>query len=265
MAANTLSEIYSSVYNSLGKPEDDLLDRLELATIIFRRISYRMESVRQSPQRESIAKTSEFTLSASENEKNLTTLDSNFVIPLWCEAKGWNYLGNPAWIYVPTVNLSILAEQRTLGRPACSFYGANPTEVKVQFSFYGNETWAPFSTLRVWYTPIVGLPDNELEGLELPDNLVSMVQYDAMVSALPLMIVNASKQFDKRPELKDQVRAWEGLYQHLNIERAEFERYFELWRRKSRGGSRPTMRSDVLTQVLGNNGGRFPWLVNNGN
>lgn len=249
----------------LGKPEDDLLDRLELANILLRRLSYRMEAVRQSPQRESIAKTATFTLTSTSNEENLTTLDANFVIPLWCEAQSYNFQGNPVWIFIPTVNLSMLQEMRSMGRAACSFYGANPTEVKVQFSFYGNETFAPFSTMRVWYTPVIDFPSSELATLELPDNLVSMIQYDAMVSAIPLMIVNASKQFAKRPELKEQVGAWQNLYQHLQGERAEFERYFELWRRKSRGGNRPTMRSDVLDQVVGNRNARFPWFVNNGN
>ena len=261
---STLSELYANIYVACGSPEDDLLDRKQLANIVLRRLSYRMESVRQSPQRESIAKTANFTLASDEDEKDLTALDTNLVIPLWCEAKSWNYLNNPVWVFVPTVNLSVLQEQRQLGRPSVSFYGANPTEVKAKFSFYGNEVWAPFSTLRVWYTPAITFPDTEDTIIELPENLVSMIYYDAMVSALPMMITNAAKQLDKRPELKEMIQAWQFLLGELKVERMEFERYFELWRRKSRGGNRPTMRSDVLTQVLGNQNSRFPWFVNNG-
>lgn len=262
---NTVSELYSSIYNTIGMPEDDLLQRIELAQIVFRRIAYRLESVRQSPQRESIAKTVDFTLAATEDEKDLTVLDSAVVIPLWCEAKLPNYQGNAVWTFVPTVNLSVLPEQRTLGNIACAFYGDNPLQVKVKFSFFGNEVWAPFQTMRVWYAPPVTLPTTASETIELPDNLVNMVYYDSVVSALPLMITNASKQFAKRPELKDMVVAWKFLLDNMQVERAEFERYFELWRRKSRGGQRPTMRRDILQSVIGNTGS-FPFTVNgNGN
>lgn len=259
---NTLAELYANIYVACGSPEDDLLDRKQLANILLRRLSYRLEAVRQSPQRESVAKTVTFTLASDSDEKNLTTLDTNLVIPLWCEAQTTSYVGNPVWTYIPTVNLSTLAEQRQLAVPSVAFYGGNPTEVKAKFSFYGNEVWAPFSSMRVWYTPVITLPDTEDTLIELPDNLVSMVYYDAMVSALPMMMTNAAKQMDKRPELAGMSQSWQFLLGELKEERAEFERYFELWRRKSRGGSRPTMRSDVLQQVIPR-GGRFPFFVNN--
>lgn len=261
---STLSKLYSAIYLGLGSPEDDILQRLELANIVFRRLSFRLETVRQSNQAEAIAKTADITLASGEDEVTLTDEVDDFVIPLWCEARGYNYLNNATYYFVPTVNISMLQEQRDLGRLACAFYGANPREVKVKFSYFGNEMpGTPFTEFRCWYSPTITFPSNEQQTIELPENLVSMVQYDAMVSALPLMIANASKQLSKRPELVPLLEAWKLLLASIEIERQEFSEFFNKWRRESRGSHRPQMRKDVLTTVLGNSGPGMPWFITN--
>lgn len=234
------------MYLSIGQPEDSFLSRIELANIITRRLQFRLEAVRQAEQGISIAKTAEFTLANDENEKNLTTLTADFVVPMWVERQTYNVLSEPVWQFVPTVNLSQLQQYRDLGRPSVAFYGANATEVKAQFSYYGQDIWGQYRIHRVWYLPTITLPGTEDTTIELPDNLVNMVQYDAIVSALPLMIVNASAQLAQRPDLERQIMAWEKLYAHMNVERAEFEEFFNKWRRESRGAHRPRRRGDVL-------------------
>ena len=83
---------------------------------------------------------------------------------------------------------------------------------------------------------------------------------DSAVSALPLMASNAAKYVTKQPELQPQIAAWTALYQSLSAEREEFEVLFNKWRQESRGSHRPTMRGDVLTNVLGSQGGTVPFF-----
>lgn len=260
---DTFSTLMSATYNSLGQPPDNILSRLELATILFRRLSFRLEAVRNSEQAEQIAKSSEFTLANGENTKDLTTLETDFVIPLWAEYKSWAYLGNPVWVFLPTVHISMLPQQRNLGRYACSFYGSNAREVIMETSLYGNEIFTPSATLRVWYSPDIPFPSDEGATIDLPNNLVNMVQYDALVSALPIMIANAAKLVSDQPIYAAQITAWEGLYKHYLMEREEFQHYFDKWRTESRGSHRPRKRQDVLTSMIGR-GTNFPWFIHNG-
>lgn len=260
---DSLSKLYSSIYNSLGQPDDSILSRIELATIVFRRLSFRLEGVRQAEQSISIAKSADITFANNENEYDLTENIADFVVPMWAEFKSYNIQNNPVWIFLPTVNLPMLAEQRNLGRYACSFYGDTARQVKIQLSMYGNETNSPFNRVRVWYLPTIPFPTNEQETIDLPDNLVNMVVYDALVSAIPIMITNATKQLGDVPSYKDQIGAWQGLYAHYERERAEFLEYYEKWRRESRGSHRPRMQTDVLTQVIGNRGAMYPFFSNN--
>ena len=104
---STLSDLYSSCYTSLGMPSTEILSRIELAQIVMRRLSFRLEQVRQSEQGTQMSVTPvEFTLAQNEDEVVLTDLVSDFVIPLWAEYKSWTYLTNPIWVYLPVVNLS---------------------------------------------------------------------------------------------------------------------------------------------------------------
>lgn len=262
----TFSELMSATYNSLTQPPDNILSRLELATILFRRLSFRLEAVRNSEQAEQISTTPiEFTLASGVDEAVLTTLASDFVIPLWAEYKLPSYSGNPVWKFLPTVHLSMLAQQRNLGRYACSFYGSNAREVIFKSSLYGNEVTlitATAATIHVYYSQDIPFPTSEDETISLPNNLVNMIGYDALVSALPIMIANAAKLLKDQPDLAPQMTAWQGLYAHYQGERAEFEHYFNKWKSESRGSHRPRSRPDVLAQRIG--GGPYRWSIING-
>jgi hypothetical protein len=240
------SKLYSSTYLALGSPEDSFLSRIELANIITRRLQFRLEAVRQAESGISIAKTTEFTLANDENEVDLTDLTADFVIPMWIEGQTYDILSKPVWEFIPTVNLAQLQQYRDLGKLAVAFYGDTSRQVKAQFSYYGQDVWGPYRIHRCWYLPTVPLPESEDDTIALPDNLVNMVQYDAIVSALPLMEVNAAAQLKERPDLERQIESWRTLYGHMNIERQEFQEFFEKWRRESRGAHRPRRRGDVL-------------------
>lgn len=265
---DTLSQGYSTVYSSLGMPTDEILSRYELSTIFLRRLTYRLEAVRQSEQGEQISTVPlEFTLDSNDNEVVLTDLVDDFVIPMWAEFKNWSILSNPTWTFLPTVNLSMLAEKRTRLQYACSFYGSNAREVKFQASLYGNEATIMnpnAATVRVWYSQDIPLPANENANIDLPNNLVNMVVFDTLVSAIPLMQVNMSKYVNDRPQLAPQVVALNGLLAQYKEEKAEFERFFENWRTESRGSHRPQMRGDVLGNVIGGTGSiGTPFWINN--
>jgi len=264
---DTLANLYSSVYAGLSMPTDEILSRYELSTIVMRRLTYRLEAVRQSEQGEQISTTPlEFTLDNNENEVVLTELTTDFVIPMWAEFKSWSYLQNPVWVFLPTVNLSMLQEKRARWQYACSFYGSNAREVKFQASLFGGESTImnPYAaTIRVYYSQDIPIPDYEGDTIALPNNLVQQVYFDSLVSAIPLMQANASKYVTDRPQLIPQIAAWDKLLIQYREEKAEFEKYFEQWRMESRGSHRPSMRGDVLGNVLGGGGGRSQFWLNN--
>lgn len=231
----------------MTQPEDNILSRFELATIFFRRMAIRMESVRQSEQSIAIVKSADFTLGNNEDSKDLTAFADDFVIPMWVERQIVDITGSqPVWQFVPTVALARLAACRAEAYPACAFSGENSLEVTVRFSYYGNETATPSRIHRVWYSPTVPLPGSESDTVSLPDNLVQMISLDCMVSALPLMIAKASLQMKKMPEYKDIIQGWEVLLASHTRERAEFEKWFNQWRKESRGSHRARRRRDVL-------------------
>lgn len=248
---DTYSQIFSAAYLSLGQPEDSFLSRLELANIVSRRWSYRMEGVRQSEQSVILAKSSTFTLAANENEENLTTLESDFSIPMWVEQQVTTYNSEPVWRFVPTVNLNILQQFRMNGTPAVAFYGANPLQVIAQFSYYGQDLWGNMRTHRVWYLPTLTAPTTEDTQIQLPDNLVNMLVYDTIDSAIPIIQMNMAKQLKDRPELSTQMDALKALYMQNKQERDEFAVYFEKWMNESRGSHRPRRRNEVLKNMQG--------------
>lgn len=264
---DTLSNLYSSVYNSLGMPPSEILSRLELSTIVLRRLTYRLEQVRQSEQGEQLSATPlEFTMASGDNEVTLTDLTSDFVIPLWAEYQTWDFLSNPVWNYLPTVNLSMLQEQRGRWIYACSFFGNNARDVRLQTSLYGNEATIvnPYAAnIRVFYSQTIPIPETEDSTISLPNNLVNMVAFDAMVAALPLMQANAAKYVNDRPQLIPQIAAWNGLQRQYEGEKQEFQVVFLKWCQESRGAHRPRMRGDVLGNVVGNTGGGTMFWINN--
>lgn len=246
MSCDTFAQIMSSAYLGLGQPDDSILSKLELTNIIQRQMSYRLEAVRQSEQGISIAKTSEFTLAADENEKNLTTLETDFVIPMWVEAQIYNYGSEPVWQFIPTVNLAQLQEKRAQIIPAVSFYGSSATEVIAQFSYYGQDVINQFRTHRVWYLPEIATVTSEDDSIALPNNLVNMLVYDTYVAAIPLMQFNMAKQLKERPELETQMGALKALQAQYAGERDQFQIWFDKWRKESRGAHRPRRRGEVL-------------------
>lgn len=262
---DTLSQLYANTYASLGQPPDQILSRFELGTIVYRNLSYRLEAVRQSEQAVQISPDPlEFTLNG--DEVNLTTLASDFVIPLWAEYQSWSFSGNPVWVYLPTVHLSMLAKQRDMGMWACSFFGSGARDVRFKSSLYGNEisVFTPTPTIHVYYSPDIPFPDNENQTIDLPNNLVNMVQYDALIDSLPLMMTNGAKLVTDDPSLAPQIASWKGLYAHYLERRREFEKYFDKWRTESRGSHRPTRRGDILSNVLGGGNSSFPFFISSG-
>ncbi len=258
-----LSELFSSVYLSVGQPSDDILSRVELSNILFRRLSMRLEGIRESEQSVAIVKSATFTMDNGENTKDLTAEIDDFVVPMWAEYRGWDYLQNPVWYFLPTVHLSMLAKERALGKYACSFYGENSRQVTIETSLYGNEVYAPFNEFQVFYLPTVPLPESESETIKLPDNLITMLLLDTLVSALPLMIGNAAKQTLKNPQLKDQMAVWTMMLGEYKQERAEFAVLYDKWLKESRGSHRPRRRGDILANRLGNGGGRNFFVTGN--
>lgn len=249
---NSYSTIFSSSYLGLGSPTDDLLSKLELANIVQRQWSYRMESVRQSEQGVIIAKSETFTLGSNEDEIDLTAQIPDFSIPMWVEQQSVTYLTNPIWNFVPTVNISMLQEQRGTFTPAVAFYGDSPTQVKAKFSFFGNELWtAQTRKFRVWYLPQLTGPTSEDSPIELPNNIVNMLGYDTMVAAIPLIQFNMSKQLKDRPELEKQMEAMKGLFVQYKIEQERFEVLFLKWAEESRGAHRARRRRNVLSTQSG--------------
>lgn len=261
---STLSQIFSAAYIGLGLTEpgqDWVLPRLQLANIAYRRLSIRLEGVRQSENAISIAKTVEFQLGGTSNEQNLTSLANDFVVPMWVERQELNILNNPIWAFVPTINLNMLQQRRQLGLPAVSFYGGTAAEVIAQFSYYGNEAQSTFMNHRVWYLPTVPMPDNEQQPLDIPDNLTNIVVLDVMCSAIPQMIVAASGRLKDMPELAEQMKAWDMLLMSLKGEQQEMQVLWDKWMKESRGSHRPRRRGDIMRnrRMMGNNG----FYVNN--
>src|SRR4051812_29378284 len=122
----TPAKIISSVLLGLGTPESLLLQESEAANVVFRKLSYYYEGVRQSDQNLLAQVTSEFTLASGVNSKDLTTLTSgNAIIPLWVERKT-DDLTNDVWEFVPTVNMDTLPERRSQNKAAVGFYGSTP-------------------------------------------------------------------------------------------------------------------------------------------
>lgn len=243
----TPAEIMSAAYVGVGRPEDHILQRVEMASILMRSLSYRLELIRQSEQAISIVKSASFTLANTENSKDLTTYVDNFGIPMWVERQTVNITGSqPVWAFVSTVALSQLASRRAQGFPACSFYGDNALDVNVEFSYYGNEVATPSRVHRVWYAPSVTLPAAEDQTVAIPDNLTQILVLDTMVKSLPLMITNAAKLVVAEPSLAPMMESWKMLLDELKAERGQFEVIWEQWRKESRGGHRSRRRRDVL-------------------
>lgn len=256
---DTLSQLYSSIYLSVGQPDDSIIQRIEVGNIVLRWLSFRLEQVRQSEQSVAILKSATITLTGGEHEATLTDLEDDFVVPMWAEVRSYNILQNEVWTFLPTVHQAMLPKSRNLGQYACSFRGANAREVIIETSLCGNEVNSPFNQIRVWYLPTIPLPSTESETLALPNNLVNMVWLDSLPAVLRVMSINAAKQVIKTPALAPQMAEWDKSYAHYMGERAQWEVMFLKWCRESRGAHRPRRRGDILPNRGG--GGLSPRFI----
>lgn len=242
----TPAKLISSVFIGLADPEPELIQEMDVATVVFRKLAYYYEGIRQSDQNLLAEKTSEFTLASGSNSKDLTTLTTSDVItPLWVEQKTFDGT-NDSWRFIPTVNMNVLPERRAHGIMAVGFYGDTANQITAEFSKYGDELTAPYSTFRVWYAPANTFSANKDATITIPDNLTPLIELDARISCIDIIAVNASKYVHKRPELASRVTAYEQLKMGLMMEKAKWEERFETWRKRSRGGHRAIDHNDIL-------------------
>lgn len=242
----TPAKLLSSIIIGLGTPEGLLLQESEAANVLFRRLAYYYEGIRQSDQNLLAEVTSEFTLAASANSKDLTTLTaSDVIIPLWCERKIYDGI-NDIWEFVPTVNLDVLPEYRSKRRPAVAFYGATPNQVTAEFSYFGDESSTPTTTFRVWYAPANPITGNKDAVIAIPETLAPLLVVDSQLILIQLLCVNASKYLDKQPQLAPRIAAWQGMTETLREEKAEWVVRFNIWSKKSRGFHRARNHNEIL-------------------
>lgn len=242
----TPAQIISSVFVGLGKPESELLQESEVAQVVFRKLAYYYEGIRQSDQNLMTNVTDAFTLSAGSNTKDLTTLTSSSIItPLWCERKIYDG-ANDFWEFVPTVNLDTLEEKRANYLPAVAYYGSTANQITAVFSLYGDDVDAPHNTYRIWYAPGNSFTNNKDATLSIPDNLCALVVVDSQLNCIDPLINNAAKYLEKRPGLAARIAAWQASVPRLEREKMEWTVLWESWRKRSRGAHRAINHTDVL-------------------
>lgn len=243
----TPAKILSSAYIGLGRPEPELLQQNELAEVMYRKLNYYYEGARQSDQNLNAKKTDEFSLDAGSCTYNLTENAGDAVVPLWCERKLFDYVGNnPVWQFVPTVNMDTSAERREEMIIAVSYYGEQPNQIIASFSIYGDEMVMPYNKFRIWYAPLSTFSANINEAIQMPANLTALVTIDTIIGAIPQIILNASKYLDKRPELAARVEALKLLLASAQLEKAEWLEWWQNWRKMSRSAHRAINHNDVL-------------------
>lgn len=245
---NTPAKIMSAAFIGLGQPEPELLQRSELADIVFQRLAFYYEGIRSSDQNLVSKWTDEFQLPADTASINLSTLtDEDILMPLWAERR---QTADPdgIWEFIPAVNLDTLAEKRSIGEAAVAFSGTNRNDIVAEFSYFGNEVSPPAATFRIRYAPVGFAATGDLsEAVGIPDNFTPLLIADVKLHAIPLLQVNASKYLALRPELQARVAAWGTLAQQLVLDREEWSKLYESFIRRSRTSGRARNRSDVLS------------------
>lgn len=243
----TPAKLLTSVIVGLGRPESQILQEAEAADVLYRKLAFYYESVRQAGQGLNVKKTSEFTLAAGVNTQNISTLTtSDAITPLWVERKIYNGPSNPAWEFVQTVNADTLAEKRELGEPAVAFYGETPNQLIAEFSFYGDEVGSPYNICRVWYAPANDFSANKDGTIAIPETVAAVVSVDTKLNCIPLMLANAAKYLDKQPQLADRMNAWREMQASLTVEKEEWLRHFNAWSKRSRGAHRAINHAEVI-------------------
>ena len=259
MGWETPAKIMSSAFIGLGKPEPEFLQRHELEQILFERLAFYYEAIRSSDQNVMTKWTSEFTLTSTDNTKNLTSFTSDDILfPLWAERKLTTNT-NTIWEFVPTVNLDSLAEERFNGSPAVSFYGETPATIMAAFSYYGGEVGTPLYTFRIRYQPKSAFSSNVDADHLVPDNLSPLIVADVKLHAVSILVNNASKYMKDRPELQSRIDGWTAIATQAQADKLEWQVHFERYVRRSRGAARGRNRDDILLGVSGGFIGRRYW------
>lgn len=250
---STVSEIFNSAFIGLGNPEPELMTESQLAEIVFERLCFYLESIRQSDQDLSIRKSIEFQLSSGSNEYDLTAAveDQGFGIaePLWAERKLTNFSsGNPIWQFIPMVNLDFQSERRAEHILTVSYYGDNANQITAVFSGYGDEILTPNNTFRIWYSPQYVFTANTGQTVPIPPNLTALVVCDVQIAALAQMQIEAAKYLDKRPNLAMRMKSWDRLTEELFRRKQGWDRWFNSFCTRSRAAHRAVNHVDILLQ-----------------
>jgi hypothetical protein len=230
----------------LGFPESELLQEADVARVVYRKLAFYYEGIRQSDQNLMTNVTDEFTLASGSRTQDISSLTTSAIItPLWCERKIYNGT-NDVWEFVPTVNLDSVEERRFDGRIAVAYYGTTANQITAIFSAAGDESPSPRNTFRIWYSPANTFTANKDATIAIPDTLAALVAVDAQLNCIPILTVNCAKYMDKRPELGARVEAWQSMAGALQSEKQEWNALYEKWIRRSRGSHRAVNHSDVL-------------------
>jgi hypothetical protein len=237
MSCDAYSKIVSSVILGLGRPEPELLSEAEVAEIIYGQLEYYLEGIRQSDQNLVTKRTAEFTVD-STFQKDLTALTSgDIAVPLWCERK----VGD-SWEFVETVNLDTLPQRAQQNYAAVAYIGDNPSQITAEFSYYNNDTF------RIAYSPVNSFLTADVLG-QFPTNLVRLIIVASKLEATFMLIMNALKYVDKRPELSARIKGWEILQQGLVADRQRWREWYDGYRKSSRGYHRAKNRTDILSDI----------------
>lgn len=243
----TPAKVLSAVYTGLGRPEPEFLQRSELEEVFWQRIAWFYEGLRTSDQNIMSKWSDTFSLTTSDNTKNLTTLTtSDILFPLWAERKITTDT-NATWQFVPTVNLDSLAEARANGDSAVAFYGTSPNQVVAEFSYYAGEVGSPLYTFRVRYQPVSSYSADIDATHALPDNLTPLLVADVKAAVIPQMVANAMKYRAERPdEIDARVQGWTAVKTQAEMDKAQWMPAFEQFRNRSRTAIRGRDRKDIL-------------------
>lgn len=250
---STVSEVFNTAFVGLGRPEPELLQESDLAQIVYERLNFYYETLRQSDQNLTVRKSVEFQLSSGSNEYDLTAAVENegygIIEPLWCERKLTNFAyGNPVWVFVPCVNADTQSDRRVERILTVSYYGDNPNQITAVFSAYGDEVLTPNNSFRIWYAPQNVFSSSIGATVTVPQNLTALVVCDVKIIALAQMQMEASKYVDKRPNLAMRMKAWDRMTMELERQKVGWDKWFQSFANRSRSAHRAINHIDVLQQ-----------------
>jgi hypothetical protein len=234
----------------LGRPEPEFLQSSELEEIFWQRLAWFYEGIRTSDQNIMSKWTSEFSITSTDNTKDLSTLTSDDILfPLWAERK-ITTTTNSVWEFLPTVNLDTLADARKHAQPAVAFSGTATDVITATFSYYGGEVGAPLYTFRIRYQPKSSYSADIDTAHMLPDNLTPLLVADVKAAVVPQMIANALKHKPDSPdEIDARIQGWTMVKAQAETDVMRWMPAYEQFIRRSRTGIRGRNRRDTLTDM----------------